>query len=407
MANGKLKNSDTLDVSIEKLVYGGEGLARSNGQVVLVPFVLPGERVTVTPERVKSGLMRSGRPVVVESSPERVIPRCEYFFTCGGCQYQHADYAIQVQQKIGILRETLLRLGGISYDGEINVVAGDPWYYRNRIQLHFEDGRSGFHRAGSRDLCAIDHCYISSPTLVEVVKRLDQAASEPEWPRFLRSLEVFTNEQEIQLNVLDTTRPIAARFFEWGRTFLPPMANGPIEYRAAGRKFQISRGSFFQVNRFLIDALVKEVLGERSGKYAIDLYAGVGLFSLALAQRFERTAAVERGGSGYRDLEVNAARAATNLAAAKLSAEEFLRGVTEKPDLIVADPPRAGLDRDATAGLLGVRASSVVLVSCDPSTMSRDLKKLLTLYDIERLTMLDLFPQTYHFETVVHLRLRQ
>ncbi|MBV9266775.1 MAG: class I SAM-dependent RNA methyltransferase [Acidobacteriaceae bacterium] len=390
---------------IEKLVYGGDGLSRIEGQVLLTPFVLPGERIEVTAARSKGGVLRATQnPTVIQSAPERVQPRCEYFFRCGGCHYQHSNYEFQVRQKISILRETLARLGGIEYAGEIGAITAEPWFYRNRIQLHFEEGRSGFHRPGSHALCGIDHCYISSPLLVDAIHALAEAVKQPEWPRFLRSLELFTNERHLQLTIVETTRPIAARFFEWCQSLLPSFAPGAIDYTAAGHAFQISRGSFFQVNRFLVDSLVAEALGQRNGQYAVDLYAGVGLFTLPLASRFECVEAIERGGPAYRDLAANAQRVSANIAAFRGSAEEFLAGVTVRPDLLIADPPRAGLGSESVAELLRVQPSNLVLVSCDPSTLSRDAKKLLTAYEIERLTLVDLFPQTYHFETVMHLR---
>lgn len=400
------KLTSSIDVEVEKLVYGGEGLARVDGQVMLIPYVLPGERISVTPERVKTGLLRGRATELLQPSPSRVVPRCEYFGTCGGCHYQHADYSFQLEQKQAILRETLQRLGGIKYEGEIKTLSGDPWHYRNRIQLHFANEEAGFHRAGSHDLCAIDHCYISSPVLVEVIRKLQAATKAPQWPEFLRSLEVFTNETEVQLTIVDSVRPVAARFFEWCGTFLPSLASGPIEYAAAGHNYRISRGSFFQVNRFLMDALVAEVLGDSRGERAVDLYAGVGLFSLPLSQRFANVDAVERGGPAYRDLEWNASQSGTNIRPVKASAEDFLRGLHEAPELIVADPPRAGLGKDATAELLRIKAQRLTLVSCDPATLARDAKKLLEAYRIEQLTLVDLFPQTYHFEVIAHLALR-
>lgn len=233
-------------LSIEKLVYGGEGLARLDGQVVLVPFVLPGERVSVTTQRVKTGLLR-GQPLdIIEPSSQRVTARCEYFRNCGGCHYQHAAYPFQLQQKREILRETLRRLGGIVFEGDIPVLSGEPWFYRNRIQLHFSNQHAGFHRVGSHDLCAIDRCYISSPKLNEVIVKLQAASKEPAWPSFLRSLEVFTNETELQINVVDSARPIAAKFFNWCASFLLGYVSGAIEYTAAGYTYQINRGSFFR-----------------------------------------------------------------------------------------------------------------------------------------------------------------
>jgi 23S rRNA (uracil1939-C5)-methyltransferase len=389
-------------VAIEKLVYGGEGLARIDGQVLLVPFVLPGERVRVTPDRVKTGLLRSASADIEQPSSERVIPRCEYFGTCGGCQYQHSQYPFQLKQKELILRETLQRLGGVAYESDIAVISEEPWHYRNRIQLHFDKNRTGFHKRASRELCAIDHCYISSPRLLDAIGRLNEAAKSPNCPSFLRSLELFTNEDQLQMTLVDTNRPVAARFFDWCASFLPGFAPGAIDYRAAGHIFRISRGSFFQVNRFLVDALVGEAIGDQRGNHAIDLYAGVGLFSLALAQRFERTEAVERSGPAYRDLEFNA-QATTNLRTTKAAAEEFLRTLDSRPDLIIADPPHTGLGRDATAELLRILPERLTLVSCDPATLSRDIRKLLVAYRIARLTLIDLFPHTYHFETIVHL----
>ena len=394
------------DVRIDKLVYGGEGLARLDGQVLLAPFVLPGELVRTRARRVKTGLLRSSDLHVLEPSPERALPRCEYFTTCGGCQYQHSNYTYQLQQKVAILHETLQRLGGLEYNCGTHVIHGPEWEYRNRIQLHFAGRQLGFHRAGSHDLCAIDHCPIASPKLNEVIGKLAWAVQRPEWPKFLRSLEVFTNENSIQLNMVDSIRPVAARFFEWCGTFMDGLAHNAIEYAAPSRKFRISRGSFFQVNRFLVDQLVTEVIGHSSGESAIDLYAGVGLFSLPLADRFHAVHAVERGGPAFRDLQANAADLADRLHTQQISAEDYLATVSTAPDLIVADPPRAGLGKQATTELLRLRANSLKIVSCDPATLARDITKLTSVYHIERLTLVDLFPQTYHFEVVAHMALK-
>jgi len=391
-------------VRIEKLVYGGEGLGRIDGQIVLMPFVLPEEEVSVATQQVKRGLLRGSALTVLEPSPERIIPRCEYFGTCGGCHYQHAAYAFELEQKRQILLETLLRGSGVRYQDEIRIISGDPWFYRNRIQLHFFEDKSGFHQAASHRLCAIDHCYIASPVLVEVIAAFRKAVARPEWPAFLRSLEVFTNGNEIQLTVVDTARPVAARFFEWCRQFLPSSTGDPISYSTAGFDFRISRKSFFQVNRHLIEALVEEVNGNVEGEEAIDLYSGVGLFSLPLSRRFRTVTAVEPGGSAFHDLEWNTAQAGTNIQVARASALEFLVNLQETPDLVVADPPRAGLGPDVTGELLRLRPGKLVLVSCDPATMARDVKRLLTAYRIERITLVDLFPRTFHFETVVHMQ---
>jgi 23S rRNA (uracil1939-C5)-methyltransferase len=377
---------------IEKLVYGGDGLARKDGQVVLVPFVLPGERVAIATERANAGLLRGSLLEVLEPAAERITPRCEYFGTCGGCHYQQIDYPCQLAQKRAILRETLQR-AGITEQIDEKVISGAPWHYRNRIQLHFSGRSLGFHRPGSRDLCQIGHCEISSPLLNEAISALQSAVRQPQWPEFVRSIDLFTNETDLQLTVTDAARPVAARFFEWCRSFLPNFAPGAIDYYAAGFTFRVSRGSFFQVNRFLIDVLVEEVLGN----------AAAGLFSLPLARRFERVDAIERGGPAFRDLEGNANQVTGSVRTIKSSAEEFLAQQEEAPELVVADPPRAGLGRALVDHLLRIKPRRITLVSCDISTLARDLRKLLPLYRIERLALIDLFPQTYHFEAVAHL----
>lgn len=396
----------------EKLVYGGDALARHDGQVVLTPFVLPEELAEVETRRAKGDLLRGSAAKVIEASPHRVQPGCEYFGNCGGCHYQHAAYEYQLQQKQAILRETLKRLGGFEYDAEINVISAEPWGYRNRIQLHFDQRpKMGFRQAESHQLCPIKRCPISSPKLNEVIAILHQAVARREWPDFLRSLEVFTNETDIQLHIVESNRPVAARFFAWCAEILPGFVPGALEYKAAGLRFRISRGSFFQVNRYLVEALVDEVVGKGDGEpaksgTAIDLYAGVGLFSLPMAARFERVLAVERGGTAKRDLEWNAAQLNGGVEAIQSATEEYLRSITEPPDLILADPPRAGLGKEATEQLLRIEAARLVIVSCDPATLARDLKLLHSKYSVDRLTLVDLFPQTFHFETVVHLSKR-
>jgi 23S rRNA (uracil1939-C5)-methyltransferase len=403
-----IKENSPAEIEIEKLVYGGDGLARLDGQVVLLPYVLPGERVSFRPLRKKAGLLKGTQVEILKPSAERIKPRCEYFMSCGGCHLQHAGYEYQIAQKIGVLRETLRRLAGLDYAEDIPAISGEPWAYRNRVQLHFKAGTCGFHKAESHAIQGISHCDISAPLLNEAIAKIQPAVKKQEWPDFLRSLELFTNGTEIQVNVLESNRPVAARFFTWLKELMPAIAAGAIDYEAAGHRFRISGGSFFQTNRFLVDALVNEVLGEESGEEAIDLYAGVGLFTLPMAKRFQRVRAVERGATAFRDLEFNAeAVKLTNVNAQRAPAEEFLRELQTAPGWVVADPPRAGLGKEATAELLRLKTQRLTIVSCDPATLARDLKVLLAGgYAISRLSLVDLFPQTYHFETVVRLEIK-
>jgi 23S rRNA (uracil1939-C5)-methyltransferase len=387
---------------VEKLVYGGDGLARVDGRVVLAPFVLPGERVRVESRQEKPGLVRAETRDVIEPSPERTPAPCPYFGRCGGCHYQHAPYEYQLSLKRQILVEELQRLGRMEPPEEIGIVSGEPWGYRNRAQFHIENGRLGYREARSHKLCAIDHCPISSPRLNELIATLLRMLRDPRWPRFVRSLEVFTDERQVQINVLDTARPVARRFFEWCAEEIPGLVSGALDYEG---RFRVSSNSFFQVNRFLPDRLVEVAVDGREGESAVDLYAGVGLFTLPLANRFEKVTAVESGRAAVSDLQFNAERAGlANVAAEQRTAEDFLTTLEKAPDFIVLDPPRAGIGKAVVRRLIELRPARVTIVSCDPATLARDLAALIAGgFRIEKMTMVDLFPQTYHLETVVAL----
>jgi 23S rRNA (uracil1939-C5)-methyltransferase len=392
-------------INIEKLIYGGAGLARVDGEVILAPYVLPGEQVEIAPAERRGGVTRADLVSVAEASPHRVLPGCEYFGRCGGCQYQHASYSYQAEQKREILREQLRRIGKFEPPENIDVVTGPEWQYRNRTQLHIANGAVGYVEAGTHKLCPVLHCPISSPKLNEAIAVLASMVRDRRFPRFVRAIELFTNETETQLNVLATDRPVAKHFFEWAAERIPGALARALDYPAAGFTFRVGRQSFFQANRYLTDKLVELVTGDLTGDRVLDLYAGVGLFSLPLAQRFRQVTAVESGSSAIEDLRSNAERASVAVTALKDNTEDILRTIGTTPDAIVADPPRAGMGKQVLAELIRLKPPLLVLVACDPSTLARDLSVLLSAgFGVERITMVDLFPQTFHLETVVRLR---
>ncbi|MEP6715645.1 MAG: class I SAM-dependent RNA methyltransferase [Terriglobia bacterium] len=392
------------ELRIEKLVYGGDGLSRVEGEVVFTPWVLPGEAVEAERSGSRKQAQRSHLVRVLEPSADRVEPACPYFTRCGGCHYQHASYPAQLELKRGILAETLRRVGKIELEPErIAIVPGEPYGYRNRVQFHFENGRVGFREANSRKLVAIEQCPISSPKINEIIVTLNKMVRDRRWPRFLHSLEVFTDERQVQWNVLETERPVAKHFFEWLLEEVPGTVLGGLEYVVNGDLFNVSGPAFFQVNRFLADRLPGIAIGDASGSTAWDLYAGVGLFSLPLARRFEKVTAVESGRSAAADLERNARRARLGIEVVQESTESFLTAAGAAPDFVLLDPPRAGLEKSVTARLLELHPKEIVIVACDPATLARDLAVLTGAYRIESITMVDLFPQTYHIEAVVKL----
>jgi 23S rRNA (uracil1939-C5)-methyltransferase len=382
-------------VTIEKWVYGGDALARVDGRVVLAPFVLPGETARLNVgEDIHADLIEVTAP-----APERVEPPCPLFTRCGGCQYQHAPYQFQLARKVDILREQLRRVGKIDYTAEIETISGPPLNYRNRAQFRIADGRIGYLAARSHTLVPVtSECPISSPRMNQALAEMRARLPDPRFPRFVHSLEIFTNEVDLQVNVLEADRPVARSFYDWCGSKVA------IDYATSFGTFRVSPRSFFQVNRFLVEPLVDAALHGAAGETALDLYAGVGLFALPMARRFKSVTAVEAGSDAARDLEVNAQRAGVALGIERARVEDFLPRLNTPPDFVLADPPRAGLGKQVVAQLVRLAPPRLTIVSCDPATLARDVAAL-TGYKIEHLILVDLFPQTYHLETIAHLRL--
>jgi len=384
-------------VIVDKWVYGGEGLARIDGRVVFVPAVLPGETA-----RIDAGDDVHARLLdVLTPAPERVPPPCPLFTICGGCHYQHAPYEYQLARKVEILREQLQRVGKIKFEGEIGVISGPPLGYRNRAQFHvsFEKGggKIGYLAARSHELVPVEgECPVSSPRLNLALSAIRDKLSDPRFPRFVQSVEIFTNETNVQINVIEAQHAVARRFYDWCES------RQAIDYQTSLGTFRVSSRSFFQVNRFLAEKLVETALPDVGGESALDLYAGVGLFALRMARRFKSVTAVESGSSAAHDLEFNASRAELAVKVDQARVEDYLARLQITPEFVLADPPRAGLGKDVVAHLVRLAPPRMTIVSCDPATLARDLAGL-TGYRIDSLTLVDLFPQTFHLEAVVRL----
>ena len=414
--------------------YGGLFAIESSSPL---PFVLPGELVETTLQ------------TILEASPDRVAPRCVHFGVCGGCHYQHVNDLRQLALKHAILNDVLTQQGLTSLP-EPQTHSAEPWEYRNRIRLRVERDPEGvlavgYSRPGTNEFLPIRMCPIAAPLLWRSAEALLQiAATEPSASRFLASVsevEFFTDAATTRLQAqfflrdVDVVRvspvPFVA-FCERLRTSIPELtgagasldpelnrrtrrqwagatwgADG-LAYEADGRSYWVARGAFFQVNRHLIDRLVRLATDDTTGVLAWDLFAGVGLFTRALVERFTRVVAVE--GAEAASLALAGATAKLPVDTVRSSTLDFLRArhlQRERPDLVVVDPPRAGLGPEAASLLASVGAPALVYVSCDPVTLARDLAILTrSVYRIDAIDLIDLFPQTFHIETVVHLSRR-
>jgi len=417
-------------VQIEKPVYGGAFLARPEGKTVFVPLTLPGEEARVRIVEDKSEFATAEVEEIVTPSPMRVAAKCQHFGACGGCNYQHAPYEAQVDFKKSILQETLDR-GGVRVAVEMDVLAAEPWGYRNRIRLAFDaEGNPGYRGRRSHAVIPIAECPIAAPLLVEAAWKFSQRMRQMVPKLNPSEISLFCNADESELLItVSTEAGIGKRFREFAsalgeqipalkgvevtgesRTALaaPRVAlcgEESLTYRAAGFDYRVDHGAFFQVNRWLVDALVERVTEGHQGALAWDLFAGVGLFSRRLASTFDRVLAVEASPVARAALVKNLA--GVNGSPATTATLEFLQRPRkgDRPDLIVVDPPRNGLGAETTTLLAEVGAPALTYVSCDPATLTRDLRALIgSGYEIESLTLADLFPQTFHLETVVRLR---
>jgi 23S rRNA (uracil1939-C5)-methyltransferase len=388
-------------VRIEKWVYGGNGIAWADEKTHFVGFVLPGEKVKVEGEPDRRGVYWDRPLEILEPSPDRVVPKCPHFGACGGCQYQHTRYERQLELKAEILIEQLARMGRITYERDVDVISGPEYGYRNRCQFQITNGKLGYFEQGSNDLVPIRECPIASPGIFSALEKI-----RPILPKIVSRFELFTNEQEVQLNLLKTDKPVAKRFFEECAKVVPGTDQPHLDYPVGSDVFRVHHKSFFQVNRFLIEELIKAVLDGAEGTSVFDLYSGGGLFSVPLARKFADVTSVEVGNSAFGDLQFNLQRAGLKAKTINNRAEDWLTGVHKTPDLIVADPPRTGLGKVAVKELLRLKAPQLTIISCNPSTLARDMEELKAVYDIADLTLVDLFPQTYHMETIAKLRIR-
>ena len=432
-----------LQLTIEKLVYGGDGLARlpadehGRGKAAFVPFVLEGEKVEATLTEEKPGFARARTEKILQPSTQRIEPGCPYFQRCGGCHYQHTSYEHQLEIKAAILKENLRRIAKLELDKELIVHPSQPWNYRNRSRLKVQtepDFALGYFKFNSHELLPVEQCPISSPLINQAIAEFWKWGRTRQLAAPLQEVEFFANAEDAELLVeLSCSAGILAEdaqaMAEEVHQILPqisgvvvlgpptkhsgPGNSGPVRlassgaselvYRTARASYRVSTGSFFQVNRTLVNELVDLVAANRSGEVALDLYAGGGLFASVLAEKFAQVTAVEASQISYHDLVENSP---AHVKTVRSTSEQYLQRLAGKlrTDCVVVDPPRSGLGANVVKGLAALRAPRITYVSCDPATLARDLGGLLSAgYRVEQAHLVDLFPQTYHMESVFHL----
>jgi len=413
------QTDETLVVEIERLLPGGVGLAHTEGRTLFVSLAAPGDLVRVVIDRVSGKVAFASIVEVLKPSAERVEPPCPYFGRCGGCDFQQLNYAAQLKAKEEIIRDCLRRLGGIQDPVEISLIPSpDPWHYRARAEWQFDsvNQKLGYFERGSRRVCDVAECAVLVPALEEELEKLRALLASAGLPEGIRDFQAGSGDETVSLSP-----PVQDEHTDLNANSAPVEVSRTI----AGERYHFDAEAFFQTNPDLLPALLRSAIGEASGETAIDLYCGVGLFTLPLARRFARVVGVETNGHAT-------AFARRNLDHAKNSSPAVMEGspftkpgdvriitarvgdwLTENSrslgsiDFLLLDPPRTGAENRDIAGILALRPKQISYVSCDPATLARDLKKLLAGgYSLDSVTAFDMFPQTHHVETVARLSLK-
>ncbi len=424
----------TFEVIIERILPGGMGLAHADDRTVMVALAAPADRLRVRVDRVKGSVAFASIVEILEASPLRVEPPCPYFGRCGGCDFQQLNYQAQLEAKTEIVRDCLRRIAGIADVPDFEIVAApNQWHYRARAQWQFDSVRQrlGYFEANSHRVCDVAECAVLAPELQSELERLRRHMSDGELPDNARYFRAIAGDDEI--SIVD----------DRGESPIVKKAVGVREITRTiyGDTYRLSAENFFQTNVDLLPQLIDEAVKDASGARAVELYCGVGLFTLPLARRFQNVVAIEDdanatgfalrnlGDAGFTNAELVKSDVAAwlDLECAGRAKLRQRSGFAEPPhnedtiqsaadggalqnagalqiDFLLLDPPRTGAESRVINGILRAKPRKICYVSCDPATLARDLKKLIGGgYTIESIKAFDMFPQTHHVETVVHM----
>lgn len=410
-------------LTIEKPAAGGRMIARVDGRIVLVAGAIPGERVTARIERVGKGVAYAQTLSIDEASPDRREPYSDPL--CGGCLYAHIAYPRQLDIKARVIADALARIGRLTLASAVAVAPSPAEGYRMRSRLHVRGGRLGFFREGTHDLCDARATRQLLPATSDVLERL-ATLLPPTAPDAVREVEVSENVEASQRAVhldtvaeldLDRLAPLASSADVSGLSIGQPTGGVTTLFGDPHVTDRLSIGGhivalrrhvlgFFQGNRFLLRDLVAHVIDEiDEGSQVVDLYAGAGVFAVSAAvARGARVIAVEGDRVAAADLAANTRTAGAGVEAVHQPVETFVQRSRSIPDVLIVDPPRTGMSREAMEGAIGLHPRKVVYVSCDVATLARDARRLLDAgYTVQRVDAFDLFPNTPHVETVMSL----
>ncbi len=404
--------SQAIDLHLTAMAHGGAALGRHEGQVVFVPYAIPGETVRVEIVESRARWARARLLEVLEASPHRVDPPCPYFGPerCGGCHYQHIAYEAQAEFKHQVVVDQLARIGGM-HEANVQEIIGaaDPWGYRNHVQFSLTpEGRLGFLTADTHHVVAVDECLILDPLLDDLWTAFDM-----EWPQLRRLslrcgsatgdlMAVFELDHYEDFDI-EVDFPVSCVLLLADGEAVVLMGHSHLVDHVAGRDYRVSAGSFFQVNTSGAEALVelvRDYLTPAGDDTLVDLYCGVGLFGLALADRVGHVVGVEADPSAAADFRHNA-QGLEHVKLVEGKVQAALAHLEGPVNLLVLDPPRSGAGQQVVSEVARLGAKRIAYVSCDPATLARDARHFVEFgYQLREVQPVDLFPQTCHVESV-------
>jgi len=407
-------SSSEHEITLDKLTYGGEAMGRlADGRAVFVPFGLPGETVRIQLTQEKQNFARGEILEILKPSPDRIEPKCKHFTQCGGCHYQNLPYEKQLLAKADILRDQLQRIGKIENPPvQLMVASSSEWNYRNHVQFHLtNDGKIGFINSRGYSTLPIEECHLPETTIDNFWREL-QFESKMNLERV--SLRSGDNE-ELMLILESETEETPELEIEADISIVHIYDEHPVviagsdhlTIQVLGKDFHVSAPSFFQVNTKMAEKMVEHLQTQlpitNQPITLLDIYCGVGLFSKFFAPKYAKVIGIESSASANEDFAINLDEF-DNVELYEGAAEEILPALAPQltqPIHMIVDPPRAGIDKFALDAILQINPQVIAYVSCDPSTLARDAARLIKGgYTLQQVTPFDLFPQTYHIESI-------
>jgi 23S rRNA (uracil1939-C5)-methyltransferase len=394
-----------MEVTIERILPGGLGLAHAEGKTIMVSLAAPGDRLRVRVDRVKGNVSFASIVEIIEPSKDRVEPTCPYFGRCGGCDFQQLSYQAQFDAKVAIIKDCLHRIGRIETVPDFQIIAApNQWHYRSRAQWQYDAVQRylGYFESGSRRVCDVAECAVLVPELQTTLENVRALMTDDSLPRDARQFRAIAGDEGVSIAPSISSPTVREGIV------------GDIHRSIQDETYRLNAESFFQTNTDLLPDLIQAAIGDAKGDTAVELYCGVGLFTLPLARRFKQAIGVEDDSDAANFARTNLANAGlTNAEIANRDVGKWLENrlerasndrVLDRVDFLLLDPPRTGAESRVISAILQIKPKRVSYVSCDPATLARDLKKLIAGgYTVDSLVALDMFPQTHHVETVAHL----